>query len=124
MLACWEKLGPLDPEGSGRAAKKASAAKREMTFLRPFLSGQLETLRMTFPRILAAIGLYLGLLLFFVVVLALAASVGTGAGAEAHQQFGGAIRGSNSGQFGGNSGDTIPIFSLPFPWLAWAAGNP
>jgi len=90
MLACWEKLGPLDPESSGRAAKKASAAKREMTFLRPFLSGQLETLRMTFPRILAAIGLYLGLLLFFVVVLALAASVGTGAGAEAHLDRGNA----------------------------------
>ena len=76
LLACWERLGRVGAEGSSVIAKKARSAKAELGFLRPFFSGKLETPKMTLLQIFGAIGLYLFLFVFFVIILGLTASGG------------------------------------------------
>jgi len=69
LLASWARLGPVHA-GEHGPARNAPQARAQIRFLRPFLSGELDAPKMTFPQIMAASGLYLGLLLFFVVVAA------------------------------------------------------
>ena len=69
LLACWERLGRLGAESSRIIRKKARSVKQHGVLLRPFITGRFETPKMTVLQIVAAIGLYLGLMLFFVVVL-------------------------------------------------------
>jgi tetratricopeptide (TPR) repeat protein len=76
LLASWKRLGLVSPETSPLATKKAKNAQLQLTFLRPFLSGRVETPKMSVLQILGALGLYLGLFVFFVILLALA--VGSG----------------------------------------------
>jgi Zn-dependent protease len=62
LIASWERMGPKMLE------KKARVVKDLIKFLRPFFLGRIET-KMSGRQILAAILLYIGLFLFFIVVL-------------------------------------------------------
>ncbi len=76
LLACWERLGRLGAEASSIMRKKARSVRQQGVLLRPFFTGRIETPKMTVLQIIAAIGLYLGLLVFFVVVLGVIFFVG------------------------------------------------
>jgi len=77
LMACWKRLGLAGSETSPIAGKKANNAKLQITFLRPFLSGRFETPKMSVLQIFGAIGLYLGLFVFFVILLGIAALSGS-----------------------------------------------
>ena len=75
VAAVWQRIGRICPAGDPARGEKARRAVRSIDAFRRFFSGHLETVGMRGWQIAAAIGIYVGLVVFFLVLVAAASVV-------------------------------------------------